>query len=91
MKRLTANITGLVQGVSFRYYTRREANKLGVTGWVRNEADGSVQVVAEGSEESLLALQRFLESGPPMARVKRVSATWSGATHEFANFDVRFV
>ena len=69
MKRLSANVTGLVQGVSFRYYARREAERLGLQGWVRNEADGSVQLVAEGDEEALVALLGFLRRGSPMARV----------------------
>lgn len=90
MKRLTANITGRVQGVSFRYYTRREATRLGVTGWVRNEADGSVQVVAEGNPEALEALLRFLERGSPSARVSRVSADWSAAKGTFDSFRVLF-
>lgn len=90
MKRLTANITGRVQGVSFRYYTRREAHRLGATGWVRNEANGSVSVVAEGSEALLTELLMFLERGSPSARVSRVEADWSAASGEFATFEVRF-
>lgn len=91
MKRLTANITGQVQGVSYRYYARREANRLGLTGWVQNERDGSVQLVAEGSEESLAELRRFLQEGSPMARVNNVQASMSNASGEFARFEVRFV
>jgi acylphosphatase len=91
MKRLTATITGRVQGVSFRYYTRREATRLGVTGWVRNEADGSVRVVAEGSHDSVEKLLAFLERGSPSAQVRRVDAVWSAATSEFDRFEVRFI
>ena len=90
MKRLTANVTGLVQGVSYRYYARREAKTLGVTGWIRNEANGSVQVVAEGKKEVLEALVQFLFRGSPMARVADVALEWSAATGEFASFEVRF-
>ena len=74
MKRLTANVSGRVQGVSFRYYTQREAARLGLRGWVRNEADGSVRVLAEGSEESLKELLRFLQRGSPPASVSQVDA-----------------
>ncbi|MGD8804492.1 MAG: acylphosphatase [Chloroflexota bacterium] len=91
MKRLTARISGRVQGVSFRYYTRREATRLGVRGWVRNEADGSVRVLAEGSQDSLGELLEFLERGSPSARVRHVEVDWSAATGEFDTFEVRFV
>jgi len=91
MKRLTANVSGRVQGVSFRYYTQREAARLGLKGWVRNEADGSVGVLAEGSEESLKELLRFLRRGSPPARVSHVNAEWSAATGEFETFQVRFI
>jgi acylphosphatase len=90
MKRLTAKITGLVQGVSYRYYTRREAVRFGLTGWVRNEADGSVRTVAEGSEDSLRALLRCMRQGPPSARVDQVVVDWSPASGEFSSFEVRF-
>ena len=55
MKRLDASVCGHVQGVSYRYYASREAKRLKLTGWVRNERDGSVTVVAEGKEESSVA------------------------------------
>ena len=90
MKRVTVIVTGLVQGVSFRYYTRREARRLDLTGWVRNEADGSVSVVAEGSDDSLKALLQFLEDGSPSARVQQIAAEWSQASGEFGSFEVRF-
>lgn len=90
MKRITANAIGRVQGVSYRYYTQREANRLGLTGWVRNEPDGSVRVVAEGSEENLKVLVSFMEQGPLAARVERVVVNWSTALGEFRSFEVRF-
>ena len=90
MKRVTVRVTGLVQGVSFRYYTRREARRLDLMGWVRNEIDGSVRVVAEGEEDSLRDLLRFLEKGPPAARVRNVEVDWTRASSEFVSFEVRF-
>ena len=90
MKRLTANVTGLVQGVSYRYYTRREAVRLGLVGWVRNEGDGSVYVVAEGQDESLQGLLSFMEQGPPSAHVKQIMAEWSPASGEFGSFEIHF-
>ncbi|MGD2048274.1 MAG: acylphosphatase [Chloroflexota bacterium] len=91
MKRVEVNIRGRVQGVSFRYYSQREAKQLGLTGWVRNENDGSVSVVAEGSEDDLNRLLDFLREGPRMAVVEDVSVNWSPARNEFADFNIRMV
>lgn len=91
MKRLDANVRGHVQGVSYRYYTRLEANRLGLTGWVRNERDGSVTVVAEGSEEFLNEFLEFLRLGPSAARVDSVASNLSDSEQKFATFDIRWV
>lgn len=86
MKRLEARIVGHVQGVNFRYYTSQQARRLNLAGWVRNEPDGTVRVVAEGPEEALKSLLDFLHRGPPAARVDRVEAEWPEATGQFAVF-----
>ncbi|HEY0952072.1 acylphosphatase [Nocardioides sp.] len=65
-------VTGRVQGVSFRYAAEREATRLGVTGWVRNEPDGSVAAHAEGDPGAVDAFVRWCHDGPPMAYVERV-------------------
>jgi acylphosphatase len=67
-KTLVAIVDGMVQGVGFRYATVRQARALGLTGTVRNLADGRVEVVAEGEEQRLARLQGWL-AGPPHARV----------------------
>ncbi|HSM58014.1 MAG TPA: acylphosphatase [Candidatus Sulfomarinibacteraceae bacterium] len=90
MKRLNAKVYGRVQGVFFRDTTRREAHQRDIHGWVRNEPDGSVRVVAEGSQEVLTELERFLHRGPSSARVERVETTWEDATGEFSGFRVRY-
>lgn len=89
-KRLEARVYGRVQGVFFRDSTRQQAEQLGLGGWVRNEADGSVAVVAEGSEEALRELAGFLEVGPRAAHVERVETDWRAATGEFRGFRVRW-
>ena len=89
MKRLRARIFGHVQGVFFRDTTRRKAQQWGITGWVRNERDGTVKVVAEGSEQNLEQLLDFLHRGPSAARVERVEAEWQSATGEFGTFHIR--
>jgi acylphosphatase len=68
-------ITGRVQGVFFRDSTRRQACELGLTGHACNMPDGSVEVVACGSEDALLKLKAWLQSGPPMASVASVEST----------------
>jgi acylphosphatase len=88
-KRIRAIVYGMVQGVSFRYYTQREALSLGLTGWVANRSDGTVEVVAEGPESELRKLTSFLEQGSPAARVNQVKVSWLEATAEFSRFGVR--
>lgn len=68
-------VTGLVQGVGFRYFVQREARRLHLRGWVRNRADGSVEALAAGSARALAAFAEALRQGPPAARVERVTAT----------------
>lgn len=87
--RLHAIVRGIVQGVNFRYYTRREAQRLLLTGWVRNRSDGTVEVIAEGPRAQLERLLDFLQSGPPAAHVTGVEANWQPATGEFTAFEIR--
>lgn len=68
-------IQGRVQGVWFRESMRREAERLGVTGWVRNTPDGAVEAVVQGSGEAVDALIEWARSGTPMARVERIVLT----------------
>lgn len=88
-ERLSARITGRVQGVGFRNFTRTRARRLGVTGWVRNERDGSVRLEAEGDREALDALVEAVQHGPRMAQVENVELDWSDATDAFEAFRVR--
>jgi acylphosphatase len=88
-KRLTASVYGRVQGVFFRDTTRREARQRNITGWVRNEMDGTVRVVAEGPEEALRELEQYLHRGPSAARVERVETEWDEASGAFSGFNVR--
>jgi len=66
-------IRGIVQGVGFRYFAAREARKLGLTGYVRNLPGGSVEAVASGTEEALLAFEKAISAGPPQASVFEVT------------------
>lgn len=71
-QRLDASVRGRVQGVGFRYFVLREADYLGLSGYVANERDGSVRVVAEGPVEVLDELLARLHEGPPASIVERV-------------------
>jgi len=88
-RRLEAIIRGEVQGVGFRWFVRRQAGRLSVVGWVRNEPDGTVRVVAEGSSAALARLLAHLRSGPPGAVVRSVDETWLAAEDTFAGFEIR--
>jgi acylphosphatase len=65
-------VRGRVQGVGFRWFVEAEAQRLGIAGWVRNNADGSVEVLAQGSREQLVGLRSRLREGPRAARVDDV-------------------
>ncbi len=87
-RRATLRIRGKVQGVYYRESSRREAVRLGLTGWGRNLADGSVEAVAEGSPEALEQFVAWCRQGPPQARVTDVERADSEARGEFSTFIV---
>jgi acylphosphatase len=87
--RLEATVRGVVQGVGFRWFVLREAERRGLKGWVANEHDGSVRVVAEGAAEAIAGLRAAIEAGPPGAIVDAVSAVEMPATGSFGGFSVR--
>ncbi len=78
--RARLRVTGLVQGVFYRQSTAIEAARLGLSGSVRNLADGSVEVVAEGRRAEVEALVAWCRRGPPAARVEDVEAGWEAPT-----------
>lgn len=87
--RMTVRVTGRVQGVFFRASTREQADALALSGWVRNEMDGTVSAVAEGEAAALNAWLAWIEAGgPPAARVDQVDVERAAATGEFNGFTV---
>ena len=88
--RLHAIIHGRVQGVNFRYYTVRTAQRLGLTGWVANCWDGTVETIAEGPRETLNEFRAFLHQGSPSALVQRVDDEWQSPSGEFKRFGTRY-
>jgi acylphosphatase len=82
-------VRGRVQGVGFRWFVEREANSLGVTGWVRNNEDSTVEVLAMGSPEQLSALRRQLERGPRAARVDTVEVSVVEDAQQMSTFQIQ--
>jgi acylphosphatase len=83
-------VSGFVQGVLFRYETRRHAASYGVTGWVRNLRDGRVEAVFEGEKEVVEGMIEFCRRGPPGAIVKHVEVSWETPTDEYKHFFVMY-
>lgn len=91
IQQVELTIEGRVQGVGFRYFTIRQAKELKkITGWVKNEADGTVKVVAEGPRVKLNKLIKKLAVGPRSARVDNITQNWSEPTNSFKSFKVRY-
>jgi len=80
---------GRVQGVGFRYFVLREAEALGVHGWVRNRANGTVEALVRGSKEELDRLQNRLQEGPRWSRVESVSVTEESDKDVGQAFEIR--
>lgn len=87
--RLTARIHGQVQGVGFRFFVARMARDLGLQGWVANEADGTVAVVAEGATDALGRLEAAVRAGPRGATVESVSVVYAAASGSHPDFRIR--
>jgi acylphosphatase len=83
-------IKGVVQGVNFRYYTRREALRCGITGWVSNLPDGSVAAVFEGNEEDVETMVQWCRRGPSSAQVMQLIVQPEEYRGEFQSFSIRF-
>lgn len=84
----TFRVRGRVQGVGFRWFVEREAATLGIAGWVRNRADGSVEVLAQGTREQLFSLRSRLQQGPRAARVDDVEETESQVQWDMKTFRI---
>ena len=90
MKRLHAYFSGSVQGIGFRYITERLARHFPVTGFVKNLANGKVEVVAEGDETDLKDFLKAVESGELRGYIREVQTEWEAAKGEFKHFGVSF-
>ena len=88
LKQLQLTVKGRVQGVYFRASTQREARRLGLTGWVKNRADGGVEILAEGEEDEIKDLIAWANKGPSAARVERVDVRWRSFTGDYPDFRI---
>lgn len=89
LKQIQIRVHGRVQGVYFRASAQREAKRLGLTGWVRNRKDATVELVAEGEETGIKDLIAWAQQGPSAARVEKVDVRWRSFVGDF--FDFRIV
>ena len=89
MKRLHATVRGRVQGVGFRAEAAYEARRLGLTGWVHNRLEGTVETVAEGPDAEVDSYLAWLRHGPSLAHVTGVDSEWLPAAGDTLSFEVR--
>ena len=83
-------VSGMVQGVYFRYHTRELAQRLGLRGWVQNTPDDLVEAVFEGEKGAVERMLEFCHRGPSGARVTDVEIKWEQPRGEFSGFEVRY-
>lgn len=88
LKQIHIRVYGRVQGVFFRASAQREARRLGLTGWVRNRKDQTVELVAEGEETGIKDLIAWAQAGPSAARVDKVDIRWRSFAGEFFDFRI---
>lgn len=87
-KEVSISVFGMVQGVFFRNATQRKARELAITGWVRNEPDGSVKILAQGKEGNLQKLIEWRRIGPPFAKIDNIEVRWEEKQKGFKNFKI---
>ncbi len=90
MKRVHVFISGKVQGVFFRAYTKQKADELRVKGWVRNLPDGRVEAVFEGEDHKVDQMVKWCWEGSPLSKVENVEIREEEYKGEFKNFEIRY-
>lgn len=88
--RLRLIATGRVQGIFYRSNTKKHADHLGLTGFVKNLPDGTVEIVAEGSEEKLKELLKWCRHGPMLAHVDDIDVFWERSSGEYEAFSIEY-
>jgi acylphosphatase len=90
MKRLRILVHGKVQNVGFRSYVKNLADKLSLNGWVRNNPDGSVEILVEGTERLLEEFLDYCKKGPPLSRIDKVDVFEEKISEKFKRFEILF-
>jgi acylphosphatase len=88
--RAEITVNGLVQGVGFRYYILRQAQSLGLKGFVKNLFTGEVHTLAEGERGIIEEIIKLIKTGPSHAHVNNCRVDWSDSKEEFTTFEIRF-
>jgi len=83
-------ISGRVQGVWFRVSTKQKAEQLGVTGWVKNTADGKVEALFEGDKKHIQEMIDWCHQGPPSAQIDHVEITEQSSSNGFDGFSIKY-
>lgn len=89
VRQVSIVVRGDVQGVFFRAEAKKAAEALGLVGWVKNESEGSVVIVAEGKEGQLQKFVAWCRRGPKGSRVEELKIQWAEATGEFSRFEIK--
>lgn len=90
MKTIHVTVEGRVQGVYFRDYTQRQAHQLKLSGWVRNNPDGTVEAIFQGSESSVSSMLEWLRQGSPMSKVDNINSREVPSEDDYATFEIRY-
>ena len=83
-------VSGMVQGVGFRYFIQHHAEQLGLTGWVRNLANGDVEIEAQGDRSAVESLIAFARRGPRSAVVSKADVTWKSSGENYDRFEISY-
>ena len=86
--KVNLTISGKVQGVGFRYFVLREAQKLGINGWVSNKSNGNVEAFAQGEKADLERFIAKVKEGPSFSRVEDVSLNWVNEADQYFGFEI---
>lgn len=89
-KRVVLKVYGFVQGVAYRHNAQKEAFKLNLRGFVQNEKDGTVKIIAEGEEKKLKKFIDWCWKGSSYAKVEKVEVKWENFKNEFIDFEIRY-
>ena len=90
MKKQKIIVSGRVQGVGFRYYTQKQAARIGIRGYVKNLYNGNVEVYAAGTEEQLTLLKQYLKTGPSLSHVDSIHVEDLADGPDFHSFEITF-